>query len=119
MAPAPELASKDFMKVRSINVWRDKRDTYVGSPKQLFSDVNEIFADNKLFVSLHTSEVLPGYLVSARCMVQNTLAPEFFPLSCTVSKSFGDDGMLRACLMPEHVGDDVTEYHCIIIFFVF
>ncbi|KAK6024828.1 hypothetical protein OSTOST_09295, partial [Ostertagia ostertagi] len=105
MAPAPELASKDFLKVVD-QLWREKRDTYVNTPNQLFIDVNEMFADNKLFLSLHTSEVLPGYLVSARCMVQNTLAPEFFPLSCTVSK--GSETEEATGCLRDSFGDDVT-----------
>nr|CDJ82003.1 Protein of unknown function DUF2044 domain containing protein [Haemonchus contortus] len=105
MAPAPELASKDFMKVVD-QLWRDRRETYVTSPNQLLVDVNEAFADNKLFVSLHTSKVLPGYLISARCMVQNTLTPEYFPLSCTVSK--GSETVEVTGCLRDSFDDDVT-----------
>ncbi|VDP39679.1 unnamed protein product [Heligmosomoides polygyrus] len=73
MAPAPEQASKNFMEAVD-KLWRENREAYLSSPVQFFADINQKFADKKLFMSLHTSEVLPGYLVSARCMVQNTLA---------------------------------------------
>ncbi|KAJ1356945.1 hypothetical protein KIN20_014933, partial [Parelaphostrongylus tenuis] len=84
MAPAPETASRDFLKIID-ELWEKNSKTYIKSPNQFFTDVNEIFADKKLFVSLHSSKVLPGYLVCARCMVQNVLSPEYFPISCTIT----------------------------------
>ncbi|VDL82568.1 unnamed protein product [Nippostrongylus brasiliensis] len=104
MAPAPELASKDFLKIAD-KLWQDNGSRYKSSPEEYFRDINEMYADQRSFVSLHTSEVLPGYLVSARCMVQNTLAPEFFPLSCTVHKDIEATEM-AGCLR-DSFGEDI------------
>ncbi|KAK6754780.1 hypothetical protein RB195_013645 [Necator americanus] len=106
MAPAPELASKEFNKVVD-QLWKEKKDDYIDSPEQFFNDINEMFEDRKLFISLHTSEVLPGYLVSARCMVQNTLAPEYFPLSCTVSD--GTEKIETTGCLRDHFGENITD----------
>ncbi|KIH54047.1 hypothetical protein ANCDUO_15808 [Ancylostoma duodenale] len=129
----------------------EKKDDYVDCPEQFFADINKKFEDNvgflslgfarmlfrhllgrfrtslqKLFVSLHTSEVLPGYLVSARCMVQNTLPPgsiwhfylaitccvpitvsEYFPLTCTVSD--GAEKMETTGCLRDHFGEHITD----------
>ncbi|KHJ79919.1 hypothetical protein OESDEN_20419 [Oesophagostomum dentatum] len=106
MAPAPELASKDFTKVVD-DLWRKNKDDYVDSPQQFFADINKIYDDKKLFVSMHSSEVVPGYLVSARCMVQNTLAPEYFPLSCTISDG-AEKTEATGCLR-DHFGDNIMD----------
>ncbi|KAJ1357839.1 hypothetical protein KIN20_016093 [Parelaphostrongylus tenuis] len=44
MAPAPETASRDFLKIID-ELWEKNSKTYIKSPNQFFTDVNEIFAD--------------------------------------------------------------------------
>ncbi|KJH48092.1 hypothetical protein DICVIV_05798 [Dictyocaulus viviparus] len=106
MAPAPETASADFMKVVD-DMWQKNGEMYLTSPCQFFREINEIFSNNKSFVSLHTSEVSPGYLVAARCMIQNTLTPEYFPLKCTAIKGSLTQEM-TGCYR-DTFDDDVTD----------
>ncbi|CAJ0591690.1 unnamed protein product [Cylicocyclus nassatus] len=106
MAPAPELASKEFTKVVDA-LWEKSKEDYIESPENFFADINKIYEDKKLFVCMHSSEVLPGYLVSARCMVQNTLAPEYFPLSCTISD--GNEKKETTGCLRDYFGEDIKE----------
>ncbi|KAJ1357838.1 hypothetical protein KIN20_016090 [Parelaphostrongylus tenuis] len=110
MAPAPETASRDFLEIID-ELWEKNSKTYIKSPNKFLSDLNEIFADKKLFVSLHSSKVLPGYLVCARCMVQNVLSPEYIPISYTITSGSTattreTTGFFRDCF-----GDYVTDNH--------